>query len=72
MIEQLEQQVRDLESKLSCHSSPIGDYKIQKCMEYQLAGLDMPYDIYELHRQRQEVRDEINRMQYEISELRGD
>lgn len=39
------------------------DYKIIKCSEYQLAGLEIPYDIAELHRNRQELRDRINELQ---------
>lgn len=39
------------------------DYKIIKCSEYQLAGLDLPYDIVALHAQRQEIRDEINKLE---------
>ena len=38
------------------------DYKIIKCSEYQLAGLELPYDISELHKTRQEIRDKINRL----------
>lgn len=66
---ELEQHVRDLEAKLSCTSSDIGDWKIAKCMEYQVAGLDMPYDITELHEARQAVRDEINQIQEQITEM---
>lgn len=36
------------------------DYKIIKCSEYRLAGLDMPYDVAELNGQRQALRDQIN------------
>jgi len=36
------------------------DYKIIKCYEYQLAGLDLPYDIPALHAERQGIRDKIN------------
>ena len=36
------------------------DYKIIKCSEYQLAGLESPYDITELHATRQALRDKIN------------
>jgi hypothetical protein len=36
------------------------DYKIIKCSEYQLAGKELPYDIAELHAERQALRDEIN------------
>ena len=39
------------------------DYKIIKCNEYELAGLELPYDIEELHKQRQALRDEINKLQ---------
>lgn len=39
------------------------DYKIIKCSEYQLAGLDLPYDIAELHATRQAMRDEINELE---------
>ena len=35
------------------------DYKIIKCSEYQLAGLDAPYDIAALHTERQATRDAI-------------
>ena len=36
------------------------DYKIIKCYEYNLAGLELPYDIEILHTERQNLRDEIN------------
>jgi len=36
------------------------DYKIIKCSEYQLAGLELPYDIAALHTDRQALRDQIN------------
>jgi hypothetical protein len=39
------------------------DYKVIKCSEYQLAGLDAPYDIAELHTARQELRDRINTLE---------
>lgn len=39
------------------------DYKIIKCSEYQLAGLEMPYDIALLHKTRQELRDKINELE---------
>lgn len=39
------------------------DYKIIKCSEYQLAGLDIPYNIAELHSKRQILRDRINELQ---------
>lgn len=36
------------------------DYKIVKASEYQLLGLESPYDMLELHKSRQALRDEIN------------
>jgi len=36
------------------------DYKIIKSYEYQLAGLELPYDVQELHTERQAIRDRIN------------
>ena len=39
------------------------DYKIIKCSEYSLAGLESPYDIAVLHAQRQAIRDQINTLE---------
>lgn len=55
----IEQKIRDLKSKLSSQESDIGDWKIAKCIEYSTLGLEPPYDLNELHAQRQAVRDEI-------------
>lgn len=41
------------------------DYKIIKCAEAQLAGLELPYDIQELHTERQAIRDRINELESE-------
>lgn len=65
----MEQKIRDLESQLSCNSSPIGDWKVTKCMEYQLAGKELPYDFEELSSQRQAIRDQINELQEAIAAL---
>ena len=43
------------------------DYKIIKCSEYQLAGLDSPYDITTLHTERQALRDEINKLETQLA-----
>ena len=43
----------------------VTDYKIIKCSECSLAGVDLPYDISELHAQRQALRDEINELEAE-------
>lgn len=39
------------------------DYKIIKCSEYQLAGLELPYDISAVHEERQMLRDRINALE---------
>lgn len=43
------------------------DYKIIKCSECQLLGQELPYDVTELHTQRQAIRDEINKLQEELA-----
>lgn len=42
------------------------DYKIIKYTEYIAAGLEAPYDIVELHAERQEYRDTINELETEL------
>ena len=39
------------------------DYKIIKCSECSLVGIELPYDIVELHAKRQALRDEINNLE---------
>jgi hypothetical protein len=39
------------------------DYKIIKCSEYQLVGSELPYDIAQLHTNRQMLRDRINELE---------
>lgn len=39
------------------------DYKIIKCSEAQLVGEELPYDISELHAERQALRDRINELE---------
>ena len=40
-----------------------GDYKITKCYEANLLGEQLPYDIMDLHTQRQSIRDRINELE---------
>lgn len=68
-IARKEQEIKNLESKLSNVASNIGDWKIAKCIEYQAMEMEIPYDINELHQKRQAVRDTINQLQNEITEL---
>lgn len=39
------------------------DYKIIKCSEYQLLGEELPYNIAELHNERQALRNRINELE---------
>ena len=41
------------------------DYKVIKVAEYAAAGLPAPYDIAQLHEERQRLRDEINALEGE-------
>lgn len=64
--QELEQEIRNLQADLSSTASPIGDWKVAKAYEYQLAGLKAPYDVQELHEKRQVVRNRINEIQEEL------
>lgn len=39
------------------------DYQIIKCCEASLIGEELPYDINGVHEERQQIRDEINRLE---------
>ena len=39
------------------------DYKIIKCYEFQLAKMELPYNIVNLHEERQMLRDKINELE---------
>lgn len=55
--------IAELKDRLTSNDSEIGDYRITKCYEASLMGLNMPYDMTELYQKRQNVRDEINRLE---------
>ena len=42
------------------------DYKIIKCYEYSLAGLELPYDINALHAERESIREEIRLLEEKL------
>ena len=44
------------------------DYKIIKCSEAQLVGDELPYNVAELHTERQALRDRINQLEASIAE----
>lgn len=43
-----------------------GDYKIIKSYEYSLMNIEIPYDMEQLHSERQNIRDRINSLREEI------
>ena len=57
----IEQQIAEASAKLSQT-----DYKVIKCYEYALVGLELPYDMNELHAERQAYRDTINELQAQL------
>ena len=54
------EQIAELKKQLSAT-----DYKVIKCAECQLLGEEMPYDVAELHAERQAIRDQINQLEQE-------
>lgn len=53
-----QRRIEELKAELSAT-----DYKIIKCSECSLAQVELPYDVVELHAQRQAIRDEINELE---------
>lgn len=53
-----EEQIAELKKKLAD-----SDYKVIKCSECQLLGQELPYDVTELHAERQAIRDQINQLE---------
>lgn len=42
------------------------DYKVIKCAEAMAVGADMPYDVESLHKERQALRDKINKLEEQL------
>lgn len=53
-----EEQIAELKAQLAAT-----DYKVIKCSECQLAGMEIPYDVAALHAERQAIRDKINQLE---------
>jgi hypothetical protein len=41
------------------------DYKIIKCYEYSLIGMELPYDVKNLHFERESIREQIRELEEE-------
>lgn len=55
-------EITQLKSQLSAT-----DYQVTKCMEAQLIGNPLPYNIEVLHSERQQIRDRINELEILIN-----
>ena len=42
------------------------DYKVIKCAEALTIGAEMPYDVESLHKERQALRDKINKLEQQL------
>ena len=42
------------------------DYKVIKCAEAMAVGAEMPYDMESLHKERQALRDKINKLEQQL------
>lgn len=62
-LKAIKSKIDELIKRLSSDKSSIGDYRITKCYEASLLGMDLPYDVNALYSERQKVREEINRLQ---------
>lgn len=67
--ENMEARLRELRSKLQANTSEVGDWKVIKALEYQLAGKLIPYDMSQLNSERQAIRDEINQIESSLALL---
>lgn len=57
----IQSEINELKSQLDA-----SDYKVIKCFECSMVGEEMPYDVNELHAERQSIRDEINLLEYTL------
>ena len=60
-IASIQSEINELKSQLDA-----SDYKVIKCFECSMVGEEMPYDVNELHAERQSIRDEINLLEYTL------
>ena len=63
-----EEIIAEKQAKIESYKEQIAesDYKVIKCSEAQLMGEELPYNVAELHKQRQALRDEINKLESEM------
>lgn len=61
--QQIKKNIENLKNELKD-----GDYKVIKCYEASLAKQEMPYNIQELHSQRQSLRQKINELEEKLTD----
>ena len=73
--QEIEQELYPLIASLTHPTMPLGDYKVIRCMELWLVKhltaeekAALPYDIDDLHRQREPVRERIAALKKELEE----
>ena len=66
---QKEQEIIDLQAKLSSHTSEYGDWKMLKAQEYAILNKPVPYNMDDYHHVREEPRARINELQEELKQL---
>lgn len=57
-IANIKNEISELKAKLDA-----SDYKVIKCFECSMVGEEMPYDVQEIHAERQTIRDRINELE---------
>lgn len=62
-LQQIHQNIENLKNELKD-----GDYKVIKCYEASLTKQEMPYNIQELHSQRQLLRQKINELEEKMTD----
>lgn len=62
-ISAIQNEINELKAQLEAT-----DYKVIKCYEYDAVGMEIPYNVEELHSERQAIRDVINEKEHEIND----
>lgn len=62
-LQQIRQNIENLKNELKD-----GDYKVIKCYEASLTKQEIPYNIQELHSQRQLLRQKINELEEKMTD----
>ena len=59
-------QMRSMEIERLKSELQESDYKVIKCAEAMAVGAELPYNMTELHKERQALRDKINELESEV------